>query len=246
MIAFRTASFSRASQFLPPLSSKSNSRPFSSSSSSSSSQTKTKTNTKNETFSYLLSHLSPESQGVVLRKYKSSHLPPNPPNTPPTTIPSSFDSSYFNLLTSQLPLPLSTELKTSLEATIDFHTSRLDSLSSSSSSSSSQSLSWRQRSVQMTKKYGFPFAVYWWGAWFVTLPLCLGLIEVLDVDGLALVNQIDSAARYCGLDADLSSRVDEQHGRYATGFVLNEVLEVVRLPVVLATTPWFAKTFFKK
>jgi hypothetical protein len=60
-----------------------------------------------------------------------------------------------------------------------------------------------------------------------------GLLTFADLDVLLLLRWIDSM-----LSTNVAASVDPTLGNFAVAFALNELFEVVRLPVVIATTPF--------
>ena len=68
-----------------------------------------------------------------------------------------------------------------------------------------------------------------------------GAIEMGAIDAMALIAKADS---YTGLD--LGSKVDPQLGAIGITLVFNEMLEPVRLPIVVLTTKPIVETFYPK
>ena len=83
----------------------------------------------------------------------------------------------------------------------------------------------------MSRDYGFPFLVYWWSLWGVTGVMCYGGITVFEVP---VVDYIEVLDVYTGWS--LAERIDPELGNVAAAVAVNELLEPVRLPIVVATT----------
>lgn len=83
----------------------------------------------------------------------------------------------------------------------------------------------------MLKKHGPIFLVYWNGMWIISgLTIYAGL-TLGEIDPLPLAYAIN-------LDRLIDlSRLDPAHGNVAAAIVLNEVAELVRFPLVVATVP---------
>lgn len=83
----------------------------------------------------------------------------------------------------------------------------------------------------MLKKHGPVFLVYWNGMWILSgLTIYAGL-TLGGIDPLPLAYAIN-------LDRLIDlSRLDPAHGNVAAAIVLNEVAELVRFPLVVATVP---------
>merc|ERR1712159_201142 len=84
----------------------------------------------------------------------------------------------------------------------------------------------------MRKEYGKPFLVWWTGTWLMTgLGIYAGL-QLSGADSVALISAVDAK-----LNTELASRVDPTAGNVAIAVALNEIIEPLRLPVAIATTP---------
>ena len=83
----------------------------------------------------------------------------------------------------------------------------------------------------LARDYGIGFMVWYWAIWSSTAVLTYGAITVGDVDVIALLAKLDT---YTGLD--ISSKVDPALGTIALTVAVNELLEPLRLPIVVVTT----------
>ncbi|EWM22297.1 hypothetical protein Naga_101653g2, partial [Nannochloropsis gaditana] len=82
---------------------------------------------------------------------------------------------------------------------------------------------------ELFKKYGPAFLVYWNGVWILSGITIYAALELGGVDPLPL-------ARAVHLDALIDlEKIDPSHGNVAVAILLNEVVEIVRFPFVLAT-----------
>ena len=75
------------------------------------------------------------------------------------------------------------------------------------------------------------FMVWYWTVWCSTAVLTYGAIEVLDVDAIALLSRVDN---YTGLD--IANKVDPTLGTIGLTVAVNEMIEPLRLPIVVFTT----------
>lgn len=89
---------------------------------------------------------------------------------------------------------------------------------------------WSGRYKNLLRDYGFPLLVYYWATWGTT-----GLVAYLaiDIGGLDAMQLIAKADSYTGWD--LVSKVDPELGKIGLALMLNEMLEPIRLPFVVAT-----------
>lgn len=89
---------------------------------------------------------------------------------------------------------------------------------------------WTGRYKALTREYGFPLMVYYFGVWATTgMGLYLGL-DVLGLDPMQVLDRVDQTFGW-----SLSDKVDPQLGKLGIVLVLNEMLEPLRLPFVIVT-----------
>lgn len=93
----------------------------------------------------------------------------------------------------------------------------------------------------LARDYGVAFMAWYWTVWMSTAALTYGAIEMGAIDAMALIAKADS---YTGLD--LASKVDPQLGAIGITLVFNEMLEPIRLPIVVLTTKPIVETFYPK
>ena len=98
------------------------------------------------------------------------------------------------------------------------------------------SVSTREKLRELRANYGRGFLVYWTGAWTGTGLALWGAVEWGGVDCLESLSRIDAAL---GSDFEpyVTRHVNPKLGNAALVLAVNETLEVVRLPTVIATTP---------
>jgi hypothetical protein len=89
---------------------------------------------------------------------------------------------------------------------------------------------WTGRYKTLARDYGTSLVVYYGVAWTATAVLCYGAITVLNIDALALLAQLDAKTGW-----DLCSKVSPEMGKIGVVLILNELLEVIRLPLVVLT-----------
>ena len=94
----------------------------------------------------------------------------------------------------------------------------------------------REKLRELRANYGRGFLVYWTGAWTGTGLALWGAVEWGGVDCLESLSRIDAAL---GSDFEpyVTRHVNPKLGNAALVLAVNETLEVVRLPTVIATTP---------
>lgn len=99
--------------------------------------------------------------------------------------------------------------------------------------------SWRGRYKALARDYGMPLLVWYWAAWTSTFALCYGCIELGNVDAMALIAQMDAK-----LGWDMASKVDPEMGKIGMALLLNELVEPIRLPIVIVTVKPVMDKFF--
>ncbi len=83
----------------------------------------------------------------------------------------------------------------------------------------------------LARDYGMAFMAWYWCVWTSTAALTYTSIEVGGVDAIALLSNVDAFTGY-----DISSRVDPTFGTIGLTLAINELLEPLRLPIVVFTT----------
>lgn len=89
----------------------------------------------------------------------------------------------------------------------------------------------RGKMKALARDYGAGFLVWYWAVWFSTAGMTYAAIELGGVDAMALVTKLDG---YTGFD--VASKLDPTLGTIALTLAVNEMLEPLRLPVVVLTT----------
>ncbi len=89
----------------------------------------------------------------------------------------------------------------------------------------------RGRFKALARDYGMAFMAWYWCVWTSTAALTYATIEVGGVDAIALLAKVDVMTGY-----DISSRVDPTFGTIGLTLAVNELLEPLRLPIVVFTT----------
>ena len=83
----------------------------------------------------------------------------------------------------------------------------------------------------LSRDYGVPFMIWYWTVWGTTGLLTYGAIELGGVDAIAILANVDY---YTGWT--LSSWVDPTVGTIGLTLAVNELIEPLRLPIVIMTT----------
>ena len=73
--------------------------------------------------------------------------------------------------------------------------------------------------------------IRYWTVWMSTACLTYGAIEMGAIDAMAIISKADAYTGY-----DLTSKVDPQLGAIGITLIFNEMLEPIRLPIVVMTT----------
>ena len=85
------------------------------------------------------------------------------------------------------------------------------------------------------KEYGWVFVTYWSSVWALNGVACFVIIEATGLDGIALLKSLGSDNIYDIGDWDPSFL------NALIAIEVNELLELVRFPIIVATTPRVAK-----
>ncbi|GFH52156.1 hypothetical protein CTEN210_08632 [Chaetoceros tenuissimus] len=93
----------------------------------------------------------------------------------------------------------------------------------------------------LARDYGMAFMAWYWTVWCSTAALTYGAIEMGLVDAMQLIGQFDVLTGF-----DLSSKVDPQLGAIGVTLVFNEMLEPLRLPIVVMTTKPIVETLYPR
>ena len=93
----------------------------------------------------------------------------------------------------------------------------------------------------LARDYGIAFMAWYWTVWMSTALLTYGAIEMGAVDVMAVIGKVDAFTGY-----DLTSKVDPQLGAIGITLVFNEMLEPIRLPIVVLTTKPIVEAIYPK
>jgi hypothetical protein len=92
-----------------------------------------------------------------------------------------------------------------------------------------------------SRDYGFPFMCYWTGCWVATGAVTYGAIAYGDFDALTIICRVDGL-----FGTNIAANIDPTLGNVAVAIAVNELLEPIRLPFVIATTPTVVRFFTNK
>jgi hypothetical protein len=98
---------------------------------------------------------------------------------------------------------------------------------------------WRGKFKQLTKDYGVPLLVWYWTVWCGTLACTYGAMELGGLDAISLLAQVDA---YTGWT--LAQHVSKEVGTIGLALAVNELLEPIRLPLVIVTTKPVVNFFY--
>mmetsp|Transcript_19097 Transcript_19097/g.27864 ORF Transcript_19097/g.27864 Transcript_19097/m.27864 type:complete len:194 (+) Transcript_19097:37-618(+) len=93
----------------------------------------------------------------------------------------------------------------------------------------------------LARDYGMAFMAWYWTVWMSTAALTYTAIEFGNVDAMAIIAKADT---YTGFD--LCSKIDPTLGTIGLTIAFNEMLEPIRLPIVVLTTKPIVETFYPK
>lgn len=83
----------------------------------------------------------------------------------------------------------------------------------------------------LARDYGMAFMAWYWCVWTSTAALTYAAIEVGGVDAIELLARVDDLTGY-----EISAKVDPTIGTIGLTVAINEMLEPLRLPIVVFTT----------
>jgi len=89
---------------------------------------------------------------------------------------------------------------------------------------------WTGRYKALARDYGFPLVAWYWAFWGVTFAGCYAGMELGGMDAMQIISSVDARFGW-----DLSSKVDPSMGKIGLAIVMNELLEPIRLPMVIVT-----------
>ncbi len=93
-----------------------------------------------------------------------------------------------------------------------------------------EAYTWSGRYKQLSRDYGLPMVVYYTLCWSMTGLMCYAAIELGGVDAVAIISKVDAWTGF-----DLASRADPKWGKIGLALVVNEMIEPIRLPIVILT-----------
>lgn len=89
---------------------------------------------------------------------------------------------------------------------------------------------WTGRYKNLARDYGFPLVAWYWSIWGLTAVGCYAAIELFGVDAMTIIANVDARTGW-----DLVSKIDPNLGKLGLVLVVNELIEPLRLPVVIVT-----------
>jgi hypothetical protein len=89
---------------------------------------------------------------------------------------------------------------------------------------------WSGRYKSLMRDYGFPLFVYYWVVWSLMGVSVYLAIDIGGLDAMDLLARVDDNFGW-----NLSDKVDPQLGKIGLVLMINELLEPVRLPLVITT-----------
>lgn len=93
-----------------------------------------------------------------------------------------------------------------------------------------EAYTWSGRYKALAREYGMPMVVWYGCVWFSTCLLTYGTITIFNVDVVSLLAQMDARTGW-----DLVNKVDPQYGKIGMAILINELIEPIRLPIVILT-----------
>eukprot|EP00934_Nitzschia_sp_Nitz4_P004968 Nitzschia sp. Nitz4//scaffold59_size112058//74022//74591//NITZ4_004116-RA/size112058-processed-gene-0.219-mRNA-1//-1//CDS//3329555144//4958//frame0 len=89
---------------------------------------------------------------------------------------------------------------------------------------------WSGRYKALMRDYAMPLFVYYWATWGTMGIMAYLAIDIGGLDAMSLIGQFDS---YTGWN--LTDKVDPELGKIGLALMVNEMMEPIRLPFVVAT-----------
>jgi len=111
---------------------------------------------------------------------------------------------------------------------LDAHISRLNTLRGINTG---ELYTWRGKFKALARDYGIGFMVWYWAVWSSTAVFTYMAIDYGGVDVVAVLQNIDARTGW-----DLTHKVDPTLGTIGLTVLVNELLEPLRLPIVVVTT----------
>eukprot|EP00555_Chaetoceros_dichaeta_P003577 CAMPEP_0198252272 /NCGR_PEP_ID=MMETSP1447-20131203/2796_1 /TAXON_ID=420782 /ORGANISM="Chaetoceros dichaeta, Strain CCMP1751" /LENGTH=150 /DNA_ID=CAMNT_0043937455 /DNA_START=203 /DNA_END=655 /DNA_ORIENTATION=- len=93
----------------------------------------------------------------------------------------------------------------------------------------------------LARDYGVGFMIWYWTVWSSTALLTYAAIEIGNVDAIAIIAKADAWTGY-----EISTKIDPTIGTIGLTMAVNEMLEPLRLPVVVLTTKPVVEAFSPK
>lgn len=93
----------------------------------------------------------------------------------------------------------------------------------------------------LARDYGIGFVLWYWSVWACTGITTYAAIEIGNVDVMALIQNLDVWTGY-----NISKNVDPTVGAIGLTLFVNELLEPIRLPIVVLTTKPVVEYFSPK
>ena len=89
---------------------------------------------------------------------------------------------------------------------------------------------WAGKYKALARDYGMPLLIWYWTIWATTGIVCYGTITLFNVDTIYLLQQLDAQTGF-----HLSEQVNPEHGKIGMALIVNEIIEPIRLPIVIVT-----------
>lgn len=99
----------------------------------------------------------------------------------------------------------------------------------------------RGRFKALARDYGIAFMAWYWVVWTSTAALTYAAIEVGGIDAIALIAKVDNLTGF-----EISQKIDPAVGTIGLTLAVNEMLEPLRLPIVVFTTKPIVDTLSSK
>ncbi len=99
----------------------------------------------------------------------------------------------------------------------------------------------RGRFKALARDYGIAFMAWYWVVWTSTAALTYAAIEVGGIEAIELIARVDNLTGF-----EFSQKVDPAVGTIGLTLIINEMLEPLRLPIVVFTTKPIVDTLSSK
>lgn len=89
---------------------------------------------------------------------------------------------------------------------------------------------WTGQYKLLARNYGMPLVAWYWTCFGCTFIGCWTAISVGGIDAMSIISQVDAYFHW-----NLQAQIDPTYGKIGLALIMNEMLEPLRLPLVIVT-----------